>query len=163
MKLIIQREIERQIAEVVCQPGPFKETGVTLFGEKSGDDFVVLGIAGPGPDATHEELHYSGNNDYATMIFEDLKKGNPSLQHIGELHLHPYGMMWLSQGDKETVKEVLKDYTEFIAGVMQLGWRIKFYPYYFSKEKPDGERMEVELEGQTRRDTWFRFRRKRRG
>jgi len=36
MKLIIQREIERQIAEVVCQPGPFKETGVTLFGRNLG-------------------------------------------------------------------------------------------------------------------------------
>ena len=162
MKLIIQREIERQIAEVVFQPGPFKETGVTLFGEKSGNDFVVLGIAGPGPDATHEELHYSGNNDYATMIFEDLKKSNPNLQYIGELHLHPYGMIWLSHGDRETIKEVLKDYTEFIAGVMQLGRRLRFYPYYFSKEKPDGERMEVQREGQTHRSSGFRCRRKRR-
>ena len=147
MKLIIPLEIENQIGEVVFQPGPFKETGVTLFGEKSGDDFVVLGIAGPGPDATHEEFEYSGNNEYATMVFEDLKKGNPSLQHIGELHVHPFGMRRLSQVDRETVKEVLKDYTEFIAGVMQWGWRIKFYPYYFSKEKPNGERMEVKTCG----------------
>src|SRR5207253_11393716 len=124
---------------------------------------MVLRIAGPRPEATHEELHDSGNNDYATMIFEDLKMSNPNLQYIGELHLHPYGMIWLSHGDRETLNEVLKDYTEFIAGVMQLGRRLKFYPYYFSKEKPDGERMEVELEGQARRDNWFRFRRKRRG
>src|SRR5437867_2421207 len=82
------------------------------------------------------------------MIFEDLKKNNPNLQYIGELHLHPFGMRRLSRGDRETVKEVLKEYEEFIAGVMQWGWRIGFYPVYFSKEKPNGERMEVELEGQ---------------
>ena|SRR2546427_8486041 len=162
MKLTIPKEIEKQIEQVVFVPGPFKETGVSLFGERTEDNFTVKGIAGPGPDATHEDLHYSGNNDYATMIFEDLKKGNPNLQYIGELHLHPIGMRWLSGGDRRTVKEVLKEYDEFIAGVMQFGWRIKFYPYYFSKEKPDGERMEVELEGQTNRDNWFRFRRKRR-
>src|SRR5437764_261908 len=149
MKLIIQREIERQIAEVVFQPGPFKETGVTLFGEKSGDDFVVLGIAGPGPDATHEELEYSGNNDYATMVFEDLKKGNPNLKHIGELHLHPFGMHRLSGVDRQTVREVLKEYEEFIAGVMLRGWRISYFPVYFSKDKSEGERMEVQLEGKT--------------
>src|SRR5713226_5350017 len=161
MRLIIPLDIEKQIGEIVFQPGPFKETGVTLFGEKSENNFKVLGIAGPGPDATHEELHYSGNNNYSTMIFDDLRKSNPNIQYIGELHLHPYGMRWLSRGDRKTVKEVLKEYDEFIAGVMQLGWRLRFYPVYFSKEKPDGERMEVELEGQTRCGGGFRFRRKR--
>jgi hypothetical protein len=146
VKLIIPPDIEKQIGEVVYDSvfAEFKETGVTLFGQKEGENFLVKGIAGPGPDATHEPLHYSGNNDYSTMVFEDLLKGNPNLKYLGELHLHPFGMRRLSHGDLETVKEVLAQYPEFIAGVMLRSWRIKFYPVYFSKEKPDGERMEVE-------------------
>jgi hypothetical protein len=164
VKLIIPAEMEEQIADVVYDKvfKSFVETGVTIFGEKTGDDFKVLGISGPGPDATHELLHYSGNNDYSTMIFEDLKKGNPNIQHIGELHIHPFGMSCLSLGDLETIQEVLKEYDEFIAGVMLRSWRIQFYPVYFSKEKPNGEKMEAELEGVVRPGSRLWFRRKRR-
>ena len=95
MKLIIPLDIEKQIGEVVY--ATFKKTGVTLFGEKEGETFKVLGIAGPGPQALHEEFDYSGNEDYSTMIFEDLKKGNPNLKHIGELHVHPFRIRRLSK------------------------------------------------------------------
>ncbi len=159
MKLIIPKDIEKQIAKVVYEHKKFVETGVSLFGERAEENFKVLGIAGPGPDATHEELEYSGNNDYATMVFEDLKKGNPNLKHIGELHLHPFRMRRLSGVDRETVREVLKEYEEFIAGVMLRGWRISYFPVYFSKEKPEGERMEVQLERKTDDRYWRRFRR----
>ena len=144
MKLTIPMEIEKQITEIVFST--WKETGVALFGEKSEDNFTVRGIAGPGPGATHEEFHYQGNEDYATMIFEDLKKGNPNLRHIGELHVHPFRMKCLSIGDLESVRSLLNEheYEEYIAGVMLRGWRISFYPVYFSKEKPNGEPMEVE-------------------
>jgi hypothetical protein len=85
------------------------------------------------------------------------------LKHIGELHAHPFGMSWLSRGDLETVRDLLKEYEEFIAGVMLRGWRLKFYPVYFSRQNPKGQKMEVKLEGQTRCGHRFGFWRKRRG
>ncbi len=162
MKLIIPTEVARRIFEVVYQTG--LETGVTLFGEKAGEDFTVKHIAGPGPDATHEELHYSGNEDYATMVFNELLKDDPNLVHVGELHVHPFMMKRLSQGDRETVKELLKDYDEFIAGVILRNhlWDFKVYPVYFSRSQPEGIEMEVLFENQTHRNRWARFGRKRR-
>jgi len=161
MKLIIPTEVARRIFEVVYQTG--LETGVTLFGERAGEDFTVKHIAGPGPEATHEELHYSGNEDYATMVFNELLKDDPNLQHIGELHVHPFMMKRLSQGDRETVKELLKDYDEFIAGVILRNrfWDFKIYAVYFSRSQPEGIEMEVQYE-HTQRNRWARFGRKRR-
>ena len=54
----------------------------------------------------------------------------------------------LSAGDIETVKEVLKEYEEFIAGVIlrHLFFDFRVFPVYFSRENPKGTRMEVELE-----------------
>ncbi len=161
MKLIIPTEVARRIFEVVYQTG--LETGVTLFGERAGEDFTVKHIAGPGPEATHEELHYSGNEDYATMVFNELLKDDPNLKHIGELHVHPFMMKRLSQGDRDTVKELLKEYEEFIAGVILRNhlWDFKVYPVYFSRSQPEGIEMEVRFE-RTRRNRWARFGRKRR-
>jgi len=160
VKLIIPLHIQDQIGDVVSESE--LETGVVLFGERTGEDFTVLGIAGPGPNATHELAHYSGNEDYATMVFEDLLKGNPNLKHIGELHVHPFRMRNLSRGDRATVKELLNEYEEFIAGVMLPGWWLRYYPVFFSRQYPEGQNMEVKLEGQTNRGGWFGYRRKRR-
>jgi hypothetical protein len=146
MKLIFPKGIYEQIKEVVLASSV--ETGVTLFGQKEGEEFTIKGIAGPGPEATHEEFHYSGNEDYATDVFEELKKTNPDLKHIGELHVHPIPLRSLSGGDRETVREILNNYEEFIAGVMLRHWLLGFYvfPVYFSREFPKGIPMEVELE-----------------
>jgi hypothetical protein len=45
MKLIIPKDIEQKIARIAY--GTELETGVTLFGERMGDDFKIVGIAGP--------------------------------------------------------------------------------------------------------------------
>src|SRR5467141_3283333 len=89
MRLNIPTEVARRIFEVVYQTG--LETGVTLFGEKDGEDFTVKHIAGPGPDATHEELHYSGNEDYATMVFNELLKDDPNRRGGAEREELPIG------------------------------------------------------------------------
>src|SRR5438270_3433598 len=100
--------IESKIREIVYAHS--LETGVTLFGRKTGDLFEVIEICAPGPGATHQELHYSGDNDYASAFYEELLKTRPDLKHIGEFHVHPFGMSRLSGGDRRTVEEVLKTY-----------------------------------------------------
>jgi integrative and conjugative element protein (TIGR02256 family) len=164
MRLVLTK-VEDQIRKILLdhanreiEEGASRETGVTLFGERAGDDFLVLGIAGPGPDALHEQCEYSGNEDYATMVFEGLKKDNPNIKHLGELHTHPFRMSKLSGTDREQVKTLLKDYEEFIAGVILHGWQIDYYPIYFSRENPQGTKMEVVYE-RSRRWRWLRRKR----
>jgi hypothetical protein len=79
------------------------ETGVSLFGERDGDKFTVAGIAGPGPKATHETYHYSGDEDHKDEVYQSLLRENPKIEYIGELHAHPFGMSWLSRGDIRTI------------------------------------------------------------
>ena len=153
-------DIQKKIHEIVYECKV--ETGVTLFGKKDGRTFQVLHVCGPGPIATHGVCHYSGDNDYASFVYENLLKTDPELKHIGELHTHPFGMHRLSRGDRETVKEVLKTYAEFIAGVMlRSSGGIDVYPVYFSREKPHGERIQVFYVAKTQRSRRFRFRRRR--
>jgi proteasome lid subunit RPN8/RPN11 len=150
-------EIQKQIHEIVYARDV--ETGVTLFGKRKGHTFEVLHVCGPGPIATHEEFHYSGDNDYASFVYDNLLKADPELAHLGELHTHPYGMRRLSIGDRKTVEGVLKTYEDFVAGVM-LRFRggIEVYPMYFSRKKPQGEKMQVlYVAGRHRRNrSWFR-------
>src|SRR5713101_2535209 len=156
----IPAAIEEKIRDIVY--AGTVETGVTLFGRKTGDVFELVEICAPGPEATHQEFHYSGDNDYASAVYEELLKTQPDLKHIGEFHVHPFGMSRLSGGDRRTVAEVLKTYEEFIAGVMlRSGGGIEVYPMYFSREKPQGESMRVFYIGRSWRIHRFRFRRRR--
>src|SRR5712691_8878550 len=161
MKLFIPIDITRQMYSVVYETA-FK-TGVTLFGEKEGENFTVAAIAGPGPRVkTQEGSHYSGNEEYARMIFNDLLKDKPNLKHIGNLHVHPFKTTRLSVGELRTVKEFLKEYEEFISGVILRNhfWDFKVFPVYFSRSDPEGTEMKVQFEGRTFRRYRSGFRRK---
>ena len=137
----IPRSIEAKIHEIVYACSV--ETGVTLFGRKDGDTFEVVEVCGPGKHATHQELHYAGDNDHASDFYTELLKTQPDLKHIGEFHVHPCGMSRLSGGDRRTVKEVLATYEEFIAGVMlRTKGGVEIYPVYFARGK-EGVDMRV--------------------
>jgi hypothetical protein len=161
----IPAAIEEKIGAIVF--AGTMETGVTLFGRKTADGFEIVEVCGPGPDATHEEFHYSGDNDYASAFYEDLLTAQPDLKHIGEFHVHPSGMHGLSGGDRRTVEEVLKTYDEFIAGVMlRRDGKVDFYPVHFVRGK-EGRKMEVLRDAgeETSRWCWLRrwWKRDRRG
>src|SRR2546428_13396453 len=154
-------DIQKKIHEIVYEFGDV-ETGVTLFGKKDGKTFQVLHVCGPGLIATHEPCHYSGDNDYASFVYENLLKTDPELKHLGELHTHPFRMRHLSKGDRKTVEEVLTTYEEFIAGVMlRSDGGIEVYPIFFSREKLQGERMQVLYLAKPHRRSRSWFRRKR--
>jgi hypothetical protein len=143
MLLILPESVYSQIRKIVFETTV--ETGVTLFGAKEGEDFRVLYVCGPGPKADHQEFEYSGDEDYATFVYENLLKDHPDLKHIGELHVHPMGMRELSRTDRETVNKVLKDYEEFVAGVMLRRFKhVSFYPVYFSRLKEEYMKVRVD-------------------
>ncbi|MCL5671111.1 MAG: hypothetical protein M1423_07435, partial [Acidobacteria bacterium] len=125
-KLTIPRHVFHQIVSAVLETPAGLETGVTLFGtsvpvspaapsEKPGEAHVaasntahvVLAVAGPGKRATHQPVHYSGDENYSNAIFGALASAMPGMRWLGELHVHPQGMTWLSHGDRRTVREIL--------------------------------------------------------
>ena len=157
--LVLPHGVFSEILATVNRTRDGLETGVKLFGtvieadaSSSSRDYVVLAIAGPGQNSTHQPAHYSGDADYATDIFTALGTAMPGIKWLGEMHVHPRGMTWLSAGDRRTVREILTggDDTvhpeEFIAGVMQRKpGAIKIYPYHFSRECLKGNPMSVRL------------------
>lgn len=148
MILIFTEELWGQIRDIAYRTR--LETGVSLFGTKDSERRIVKAIADPGQNATHQSAHYSGDEDHASQIFDKLRRDDPSIEWLGELHAHPPGMTWLSAGDKETVADILlgTDDTyhpdEFIAGVIQrVSGSIVIYPIRFTKTDLEGQEMEV--------------------
>jgi hypothetical protein len=116
------------------------ETGVRLVGTACGDRYIVHHIIGPGPRAAERPDTYSCDNTYAEDRFNQWLKEDPALRFIGEMHVHPDCFPHLSGQDRKTIAEVLKEYPEFIAGIMQRN-PLRLYPYLFTNHSP--ERMEV--------------------
>jgi proteasome lid subunit RPN8/RPN11 len=116
------------------------ETGVRLIGVGQGGRYLVRYVIGPGPAAVAKPYAYECDNDYAEDRFNALLKDEPELRFLGELHAHPDGFPQLSGRDRKTITEVLKEYPEFVAGIMQRN-PLRIYPYRFTKHSE--ERMEV--------------------
>ena len=155
--LVLPQFVFSEIVATVNRTRDGLETGVKLFGTVLGDNspshaYVVLAIAGPSQKATHQPAHYSGDADYATDIFAALGCAMPGIKWLGEMHVHPRGMTWLSGGDRRTVRDILtgSDDTvhpdEFIAGIMQRKHgAIEIYPYHFTRESLQGNPIAVHL------------------
>jgi len=163
--LVLPEDIRTQIRDIVRDTKDGLETGVSLFGVRVprvliryccsiGKNvivyyYVVLAVAGPGPRATHRFAHYSSDTDYTDGIYQALVSALPAIQWLGELHLHPRGMTWLSEGDRRTVRDVLQgdpkatlSPSEFIAGVMQrCEDGVAIYPFHFSRDEAEEQAM----------------------
>jgi integrative and conjugative element protein (TIGR02256 family) len=128
------------------------ETGVRIFGDIDKDGYVVRRIVGPGRDALQKPYNYSCDNDYAEKEYNRLLKSDPTLQWLGELHVHPSGYPHLSRTDRQTARDVIcgtEDVlhpAEFILGVIQRtdGPGFKVFPVIFSKTNLKGETLAVE-------------------
>jgi hypothetical protein len=155
-ELLIPKHVFDEIASTVLETEDCLETGVTLFGtrlEGFGEPrYVVLAISDPGKSATHEPAHYSGDESYASAIYAALGSAMPGIRWLGELHVHPRGMTWLSGGDLSTVRHLLTDtdlsirLEEFVAGVMQRrNGTVDIYPFHFTRERLKGKAMEIRI------------------
>jgi hypothetical protein len=142
ISIVFTPEIQKKIHEIVYAREV--ETGVTLFGKKKGAVFSVTDACGPDPLATPEPNHHYCGDEYASFIYEDLLKRDPTLEHLGTLHAHSNRMRRLSKEDRENIKEALKTSEALVAGVMlRLGGGIEAYPVYFSRNIPEGREMKV--------------------
>src|SRR6266852_1778030 len=95
-KLLFPKHVFDDVVRSALETSRGRETGVTLFGTSLETipvaSYVVLAIAGPGRNATHEPEHYSGDENHANEIYVALRSAMPAIRWLGELHVHPRGM-----------------------------------------------------------------------
>ena len=139
-KLIFSPALFKEVTNIVNETDV--ETGVRLIGVASDAAYTVLHLIGPGKNSRHERYAYECDNEYAEERFNALLRENPELKFLGELHVHPSAFPRLSATDRRTIQEVLKEFPEFIAGVM-LRNRLRLHPVHF----PSGDPMEVVCKG----------------
>jgi hypothetical protein len=155
MKLILPKHVLDDIREAVRKTRRDVETGVSLFGICLGET-VILAAAGPGPSATHRSLHYSSDTEFTNTVYTALQSALPSIEWLGEFHVHPAGMIRLSGGDLETIREIILGTDDtlhpasFIAGVMQRTKDgLEIYPFYFDRTRLEShaepDPMELQL------------------
>ena len=149
-RLVFSRGIFERINEIVHQVDV--ETGVRIFGDIGEDGYVVRHVVGPGENALQAPCDYSCDNEHAEREYTRLLKDDPTLQWLGELHVHPSGCPNLSRTDRQTAREVVcstEDVihpAEFIVGVIQRtpGPDFEVFPVVFSKSDLKGEVLGID-------------------
>src|SRR5438128_1768996 len=104
--LLAPREVWNDIVAHVEATRAGLETGVSMFGTAIEGTYIMLAVSGPGKNASHAPAEYSGDHAHASEIFNALRTAQPGIRWLGELHVHPRGMIWLSGRDLRTVEEV---------------------------------------------------------
>ena len=131
------------------------EFAVTIFGFIRDERFEVTHIAQPGPGSKHEYGRCTGDHEFESDFFNDLRKTEPGIRWLGDLHAHPPSYPRLSGTDHRTIQQILfgTDDTlhpeEYVAGIILPLRRagepgVAIVPIYFSKVNPSGSEMELE-------------------
>lgn len=151
--LVVPRRVHAEIGAIIDAGPKGCETGIYLFGVHLEGKDVVLAVAGPGPLATHRRLHYSGDAEFVSWVYRTLRMALPSVEWLGEMHLHPLGMPHLSNGDLHSVRQgfagdapdALQPET-MIAGVLQRSpGTLSLHPVKFGKVDREGTPLLVEV------------------
>lgn len=92
------------------------ETGGYIFGPLYPNGLAhVKHVIKGGPKAERSPTSFSGDNENATRVKEELQREDPEIRLLGEYHLHPWGgLSNLSMGDINQLKEVKKQRPWFI-------------------------------------------------
>ena len=149
-RLVLEHGVYPDICELATRyPHEF---AVTLFGFRKDEDYRVTHIAPPGKNAVQEYAQCTGDAEFEARFFEELRKKDPQITWLGDLHAHPCWISSLSGRDLRTVRKILlgTDDTwhpaEYVAGVMlRMTSGIAFYPWHFTKENLEGSEMETHL------------------
>lgn len=150
--LVLPENVWEDVRRIVEAAPAVHETGVSLFGVTVGERRVALAAVGPGPRATQTPVFYQPDTEYANAAFDALRSALPAICWVGELHVHPRGMTWLSGHDHETMRRLLADreleLTDFVAGILQReAGKLAIYPYYFSRALYQGQEAVLEVVG----------------
>jgi molybdopterin/thiamine biosynthesis adenylyltransferase len=86
------------------------ETGGYVFGKLYPNGLAeVKRVIDGGPKAERSPVSFSGDNENATRVKEELQREDPEISLLGEYHVHPWeGPSNLSAGDIKQLKEAKK-------------------------------------------------------
>jgi hypothetical protein len=148
--LILSEGLFLSIRSTICQTPEGLETGVTLFGVRRETSRVALFAVGPGPRAVHTPSFHEPDAEFVNEEFARLRTTLPSLEWIGSLHVHPFGVPWLSGHDRRTLSNLFRDCADlvpdFIAGIIQRhGPCLLIYPYALSPEMAEARLATLEI------------------
>jgi len=92
------------------------ETGGWLLGKLHSNGLaVVTQVLYGGPRAERSPASFTGDNEYATKVKEELRREDPEIRLLGEYHVHPWkGPANLSGGDIGQLEESKKTRPWFI-------------------------------------------------
>jgi proteasome lid subunit RPN8/RPN11 len=129
-----------------------------LFGVRGDSGFTALAAVGPGPKAVHSPVFHQPDADHLNREYQKLLERWPGLEWIGSLHVHPYGMPYLSGHDRNTVERIFGDpslrLSEFVAGIMQRrGQCVAIYPYVIDRDDRSPWLTPLEIVS-TQSDVW---------
>ena len=93
------------------------ETGGYIFGKLHPNGVAeVTHVIDGGPNAERTPTSFSGDNEHATKIKDELRKNDPKILLLGEYHLHPWnGLPLLSHIDLRQLREAKNLRPWFIA------------------------------------------------
>lgn len=104
------------------------ETGGYIFGRIHPNGVAeVVSIIDGGPNAERTAICFSGDNEYATKVKDELREKDPEIRLLGEYHLHPWnGQATLSRGDLHQLK-VVKQLRPWFTVFLTTGNEIKVW------------------------------------
>jgi hypothetical protein len=133
-RFIMPALVLAEIRRIVAQTPEGLETGVALLGARRAGYRTALYAIGPGPEAIRSAGLFEPDIDYLNVEIRRLVAEHPSLEWIGSLHVHPFGMSQLSGTDRSTLAKILGNtdlrFPDFVAGIIQRQRsRLAIYPY----------------------------------
>lgn len=158
--IILPENVHRDILRIVAESPTDHETGVSLFGvsvpsvkkppPETKACFIALAAVGPGPRSIRTPVFYRPDREYANAAYEALRSALPRIRWIGEFHVHPRGMTWLSIHDRRTLRALFAEPelnpSEFFAGIMQRSnEEVTIHPYFCNQAAPEGEQAAIEI------------------
>jgi hypothetical protein len=107
---------------------------MALFGSRENGCRTALFVIGPGPEAIQSPVRFQPDVNHLNCEMHKLAALYPGLEWIGSLHVHPFGMAYLSGTDRRTLAQLLGDQSlcmpDFVAGIIQRQeLRYAIYPY----------------------------------
>lgn len=85
------------------------ETGGILVGYRSGADYVITEVLGPGPNAKHAATSFQPDYDYHEAELERVFRDRGGAEYyLGDWHTHPDGTLGLSSKDVRVLRQIAR-------------------------------------------------------
>ncbi len=84
------------------------ETGGALLGYRSGEDYVITDVLGPGPDAQHARMFFQPDYGWQEeVIARRFAETNGTTTYLGDWHTHPgTSVPAMSKDDRKVLRQI---------------------------------------------------------